>query len=397
MAADYDETALLRLAKRYGNKQRSYLLVNPLQAKHIPVSPRRALQMMFRLGQIVSAQGSGGKLVIGFAETATAIGAVVAQSLGEDSLYITTTRENIIDGEWLSFAEEHSHAVTQRLDVSKLAALSNDASPLVFVDDEISTGHTLLNATKKLKLLCSQLSARHVLAASVINRQNEEQARTFEKSGVDMCCLLRLPQNDYATIVENFTVDAPIVIDEHNDSAVAQSFVAPKNGVAEVAFLSDDNLNYADPRRGVIIGKYFSVCRKNALRLVDGLAAFGLKKWRRLLILGTEECMLPALILGEEIEREYPSLDVFCHATTRSPIGVCRAADYPITNGYVIPSFYDKNRVTYIYNLASYDAAVVLTDSLNVPDIAVEGLAKVLGLYGVERLFIAKMAGEVYV
>lgn len=39
----YTAAGTLRIAKRYNNPKRSYLLVNPLQAKHIPVSPGRRL------------------------------------------------------------------------------------------------------------------------------------------------------------------------------------------------------------------------------------------------------------------------------------------------------------------------------------------------------------------
>lgn len=35
----YQEKDILRIAKRINNSRRPYLLVNPLQAKHIPVSP----------------------------------------------------------------------------------------------------------------------------------------------------------------------------------------------------------------------------------------------------------------------------------------------------------------------------------------------------------------------
>ena len=46
----YTAADTLRIAKRYNNPKRSYLLVNPLQAKHIPVSPTAALEMMSALG-----------------------------------------------------------------------------------------------------------------------------------------------------------------------------------------------------------------------------------------------------------------------------------------------------------------------------------------------------------
>ena len=55
------------------------------------------------------------------------------------------------------------------------------------------------------------------------------------------------------------------------------------------------------------------------------------------LVLGTEECMYPALILGQEIERSGLTGLVYCHATTRSPIGIWSGDDgYPITEGYRI-------------------------------------------------------------
>ncbi len=74
----YTAADTLRIAKRYNNPKRSYLLVNPLQAKHIPVSPAAALEMMGALGDQVAAKYPEARLVIGFAETATAIGAAVA-------------------------------------------------------------------------------------------------------------------------------------------------------------------------------------------------------------------------------------------------------------------------------------------------------------------------------
>ena len=36
---EYTRENTLRIAKRFHNRKRTYLLVNPLQAKHIPVSP----------------------------------------------------------------------------------------------------------------------------------------------------------------------------------------------------------------------------------------------------------------------------------------------------------------------------------------------------------------------
>ena len=69
-------------------------MVNPLQGKHIPVSPGQALKMMDALAAKVRlAYPEERLLLVGFAETATAIGARLAVTL--DSGYIQTTREQI--------------------------------------------------------------------------------------------------------------------------------------------------------------------------------------------------------------------------------------------------------------------------------------------------------------
>ena len=76
---NYTSENMLKIAKRYNNSKRSYLLVNPLQAKHMAVNPEKSLNMMNALGKILSEKYHDTKLVIGFAETATAIGAEVAR------------------------------------------------------------------------------------------------------------------------------------------------------------------------------------------------------------------------------------------------------------------------------------------------------------------------------
>ena len=92
---EYTADDVLRVARRHNNEKRSYLLVNPLQGKHMPVSPSLALDMMQALGAKVAKAVPHARLVIGFAETATAIGAVVAKSLADSCLYVQTTRETL--------------------------------------------------------------------------------------------------------------------------------------------------------------------------------------------------------------------------------------------------------------------------------------------------------------
>ena len=167
----YSQNDVLRIAKRVNNTRRSYLLVNRLQAKHIPVSPGRALEMMEQLGDLLAQKYPDTRLVIGFAETATAIGAAVASRFGDDCIYLHTTREALPEVErWVLFSEEHSHAVEQKLCGDRLTRWISASDSVLFVDDEISTGKTLINMMHQLRAQFPVLSGRRLAAASLLNR-----------------------------------------------------------------------------------------------------------------------------------------------------------------------------------------------------------------------------------
>ncbi len=98
--------------------------------------------------------------------------------------------------------------------------------------------------------------------------------------------------------------------------------------------------------------------------------------------------MYPALILGQVLERRLQGR-VFCHATTRSPIGIAQANDYPIREGYKLRSFYDPERETYLYDLARYDAVVVVSDTSADCARPMGELARALADHGCGKLFLA--------
>ena len=317
----YTAADTLRIAKRYNNPKRSYLLVNPLQAKHIPVSPAAALEMMGALGDQVAAKYPEARLVIGFAETATAIGAAVAARLGPDCLYVHTTRE-ALDGDWILFREEHSHAAEHRLCADQLADWIDRSPAIVFVDDEFSTGRTLINMVQQLPV--------------------KEAAPPAQG-----------PLPDLRTL---YTAE-PL----------------------------------PDPRRGVAVGCYTDCCRAAAEELLSRLRE-ELPDRGALLVLGTEECMYPALTVGSLAEQTGLCATVRCHATTRSPIGICPDSAYPIRNGVLLPSFYGGDRKTYLYDLAAYDAALVVTDAPAAVDgTACTRLAAALGQLGCPRLYLCRI------
>ncbi len=73
---EYTEKDLVKIAKRENNTKRNYLVVDPLQGKHIPVVPSKALDLFAALADTFREKYKDEKLLlVGFAETATAIGA----------------------------------------------------------------------------------------------------------------------------------------------------------------------------------------------------------------------------------------------------------------------------------------------------------------------------------
>ena len=346
----YNADDLFVLAKRHHNTKRTYLLVNPLQAKHIPISPSKALEMMGCLGEKIAENYPAAKLVIGFAETATAIGAVVAEKLGKDCIYMHTTRE-CIEGasDWICFQEEHSHAVDQKLFCKNLEQLIINSPQIIFVDDEITTGKTIINIVEQLKNNFPVLQDKQIVAASIINRLSPEHERRFKNLNINSEYIIKLDsQKDFTQEVSRFNI-----MSAELSAAAVDAYNA--NTISTYERLEN-------PRLGVEISEYAKNCHSIAEELANKFLP-SIRNAANILVLGTEECMYPSLIFGSILEKNSKVHSVNCHSTTRSPIGICTDEAYPIHSGYELRSFYDAARETYIYNLAKYDHVFVLTDA----------------------------------
>lgn len=358
----YTASDTLRLAKRAHNTKRTYLLVNPLQAKHLPVSPTKALEMMWVLGNALAAEFPETKLVIGFAETATAIGAMAASCFDDACVYIHTTREPLPEGSAIAFREEHSHAVEQTLYCAEMESWLAETSTVIFIDDEISTGKTILNMVNQLKARFPQLGKKRLAAASIMNRVTPEDEARLAAAGVVCRYLVKLPQTDYTQAVERFSI--------------TEAAEPPEVPAQEWQHIP---VTWFKPREGVLAFDYLDVCCRRAknllLKLREQLDPAG-----SVLVLGTEECMLPALVLGAVLENLGGFSHVRCHATTRSPIGVCGQPDYPVWEGWKLRSFYDPDRVTYLYDLDRYDAVIVATDRAG--EVGLRSLSAALDVHG---------------
>lgn len=337
----YTENDLVRLAKRENNNKRSYLVVNRLQGKHIPAVPSKTLNMFEQLAAKVRLQYAGERLLlIGFAETATAIGAALAVSL--DCKYIQTTREEIDEVSWFYFSESHSHATEQKLVKDDIDQAVRTVDRIVFVEDEVTTGNTILGIVRLIRAEYQENIKFGV--ASLLNGMNGEAVSEYQKQDIDIVWLVKTEHDTYDQRVAGVETDGRYVKDVVIEDAAAYQIV------------SFDQ--YQNARRLVEGRAYGMACDGLWNQIRDRLA---LRSNQRILVLGTEEFMYPALYAAWQMEQM--GNWVRFHATTRSPIAVSASEDYPLHTRYELKSVYDNERTTYLYDLDSYDKVFIITDS----------------------------------
>ena len=219
-----DPRVLLGLALR-NNPRRAQLLVSRVLGKHVPTDPRvvhaaglllgalvadalagrppRALPVDLLHAAVRGAPGAAGALhveareaiapeavdavVLGFAETATALGHCVAEALGGAD-YLHSTRRPVAGVATAgSFVEEHSHHTGHLLLPSDPALLAGPR-PLVLVDDELSTGRTAVNTITALHRAAPRA---HYVLATLVDLREDALAGLPDGVRVDVVALAR--------------------------------------------------------------------------------------------------------------------------------------------------------------------------------------------------------------
>lgn len=337
----YSEENLVRIARRENNSKRGYLVLNTLQGKHMPAPPTAALGQFAALAERVRARFVGERmLIVGFAETATAIGAALAASLG--CAFLQTTRERVPDRSYLHFTEAHSHATEQKLDKADMARCIPDIDRVVFAEDELTTGNTILNLVDALE----QTFGRRLrfAAACLLSGMPPAAQDQFAARGIALDALLCIDYSGYDARVLAYPSDG------------AYHCLAPLPAGQEAPCSSYPGR--LDARRLVDGSAYHAACQVLARRV---LTDFPVQPGARILVLGTEEFMYPGLCLAAQMEEA--GAQVRFHATTRSPMVVCAQAAYPLHCRHELVSLYDDERRTFLYALDAYDRVFVVTDA----------------------------------
>ncbi|MFD7560374.1 phosphoribosyltransferase [Streptomyces sp. NPDC059835] len=376
---------LLGLALRR-NPKRAHLLVSQVLGKHVPQSPKTVYDAGYGLGLRVRAllgeEAAASAVVLGYAETATGLGHCVADGLGP-APYLHSTRRPVPGVEPAGgFEESHSHA-TSHLLLPEDAGLLAGSGALVLVDDEFSTGNTVLNTIR-------DLHARHprthyVVVALVDMRSPADRDRLAAFAAelgarVDLISLA----SGTVTLPEGVLAKGQALVEEYETAAQnrpaghiqplrrLRSGVrggAPADGPQPVTRVA------LDWPKGVPDGGRHGFTATHRAELEAALpdltaqltAALG-EAPGCVLVLGNEELMYAPLRLAKALEEAGAATEVRFSTTTRSPVLAVDDPGYAIRTRLVFPAHdtpADGPGDRYAYNVAGagFDAVVAVVDS----------------------------------
>lgn len=329
------------------NPKRAHLLVSNVLGKHVPADPRVIQAAGTRLGAVVrDALAGQTALVVGFAETATLLGQLVADAL--EAPYIHSTRR-CGDGRasWSSFSEAHSHATAHELQPWP-TTLMDRGDVVVLVDDELSTARTALSAIEALHDLVPR--TRYIVASLVDMSDARDRQRVTE-------------------VAESLEVEISRVSLTKASIEVPEGIVPPPDRPAGSRSLSGPGrvVRIRAPwpagvresgRHGAETDRVaFSEAITATARLVDATIPAPKGTTR---VLGTEELMYTPLRIALELGG-----DVSFSTTTRSPAVVIDAPGYPLRSGISFPAHeVGSSGTRYAYNIEAgrSDQIVLIVD-----------------------------------
>lgn len=402
LAGDAALPGMLGLALRR-NPKRAHLLVSNVLGKHIPQSPSVVYGQGIALGRRVRellGPEADSALVLGYAETATGLGHSVADGLGGVT-YLHSTRRPVPGvARAGGFEESHSHA-TSHLLLPEDSGLLVGAGPLVLVDDEFSTGNTVINTIRDLHERYPR--KRYVVVALVDMRSAADEGWLEVFAGeigasIDLVATasgtVGLPEGVLERgreLVERYEEigGGDVSLRERCEVTDAQSNLLGARGCAESAAAAararttptdpqpphnrTTRVNLHWPRTLPDGGRHgFTPSHRTRLdaalptmaaRLAEALP----QDAHRISVLGFEELMYTPLRLARELEAIIPA-EVRYSTTTRSPVLAVDDPGYAIRTRLTFPAHDDPADGPgdrFVYNIAGagFDAVVLIVDS----------------------------------
>ena len=382
------------------NPKRAHLLVSTVLAKHVPTEPALVMAAGGLLGALVAQQLSssahdadtrpellaaaaaglttalraGGEarfaaivalgeqvaglrthvpnaVVLGYAETATGLGRLVANALG--AYYLHSTRQATPGIQSVAgFEEGHSHATSHALVPTDAHWFDGDG-PVILIDDEFSTGSTVINTIRELHALTPH--SDYVVAALIDLRSAADRAR-FDALALELGCRIAVTAlgTGHISLSDDLLDRAAALI-----AALPQAPAVEPGGAGTAGRLAMLELTPTDvtPVRSDRFGNTAPPADANIATIARHLAALLAAQECRgpFVVLGCEENMFLPLAVAKELAEMYPEDQVRFSTTTRSPIVPLDRDDYAIAGALTFASHdltHDGPGVRFAYNLS---------------------------------------------
>ncbi|MET8057863.1 phosphoribosyltransferase [Streptomyces microflavus] len=385
LEGDGDLPELLGLALRR-NPKRAHLLVSNVLGKHVPQKPSVVYGAGYELGERVRAllgeDRARRAVVLGYAETATGLGHAVADGL-RDAPYLHSTRRPVAGvAQAGGFEEAHSHATSHLLLPEEPGLLAgggtgSDASVLVLVDDEFSTGNTVLNTIRALHE--SHPRERYVIVALVDMRSAGDRDRlTAFAAEIGARVDLVTRSSGTVTLPEGVLERGQVLVAAQEAEQAQQTDRGALSGGAPVTRLGlgwpegvpdGGRHGFTPAHRAALEAALPGMAERIAAALGDNPRHGRDSSPRRVLVLGFEELMYAPLRLGTALEAALGAdTEVRYSTTTRSPVLAVDDPGYAIRTRLVFPAHdapADGPGDRYAYNVAGagFDAVVAVVDS----------------------------------
>nr|WP_245997657.1 phosphoribosyltransferase [Streptomyces armeniacus] len=374
-----DVRDLVGLALRR-NPKRAHLLVSQVLGKHVPQRPGVVYGTGVGLGRrvrdLLGDAATERAVVLGYAETATALGHSVADGMSEGGAsgaadgagavtYLHSTRRAVRGVRAVGgFEEEHSHATSHLLLPEDPELLAGDG-PLVLVDDEFSTGRTVRNT---ITALHRRFPRERYVVVALVDMRSSADAAALEKCAaelgarVDVVALasggVRLPADALARgealVARHGAEGAPAAAAAPSASAVSAPEAVRVDLGWPVGLPDGARHGFTAAHRA----RLEAALPGMAARLADALRAAGVPagtdtnadtaagaeggsraRRARVLVLGCEELMYAPLRLAHTLEEAVgDAVEVRFSTTTRSPVLAVDEPAYAIRTRLAFPA-----------------------------------------------------------
>lgn len=370
------------------NKKRAFLFVSKVLGKHIPINPQKGLLagalLANRYMEAVKGQNTGKReemlldffnptdlttiqpfiskkenpVIIGFAETATALGHAFFHCF-QKADFFHTTREQVLNLEpAITFEEEHSHATSHRCYIDESLLLNE--REIILVDDEMTTGKTNINIIRQIQ---KKFPRKTYTVVSILDWRSEENRQLFADLEKELNIVIHSVSLLKGTIQLAGTLD---IEETQAPSIVENTLISPSITTVSIEKLFPGKLKLLPYESQTLAGKInkqafikqtgrFGLHAQANLQLSETLEEIGtqlanMRNGKRTLCLGTGEFMYIPMKVAS-----YMGSGVSYHSTTRSPIYVVKRESYGAQAGLSFPNPEDNEIAHFVYNIKPFE------------------------------------------